>query len=77
MAKKEATSKNEQTVTIDGTTYNLSALSDEAKSQVANLRVTDAELQRLQTQLAIVQTARNAYARALSELLPQEGVTKQ
>ena len=29
--------------------------------------VTDAEIRRLQTQLAIAQTAKNAYARALAE----------
>ena len=29
--------------------------------------LTDAEIKRLQTQLAIAQTARNAYARALAE----------
>ena len=68
---------NEQTITIDGITYNLADLSDEVKQQVANLRVTDAEIERLKVQQAIAQTARNAYAKALSELLPKDGVTKQ
>ncbi|MHB0776562.1 DUF6447 family protein [Halomonas sp. WWR20] len=58
-----------QTVTIDGTEYNVADLSENARSQVTNLRVTDQEIARLQQQLAINQTARTAYARALSEEL--------
>jgi len=60
----------EQTVTIDGQSYQLDQMSDEAKNQLASLRVTDQEISRLQTQLAIAKTARNAYAKALSEQLP-------
>jgi len=37
-----------------------------------NLRVTDAEIEKLKQQLAIYQTARTAYARALSAELPKE-----
>ncbi|MED5296057.1 DUF6447 family protein [Salinicola sp. LHM] len=61
-----------QTVTIDGTDYNLADLSENARAQVTNLRVTDQEIARLQQQLAIAQTARTAYARALSAELPKK-----
>ena len=61
-----------QTITIDGTDYNLADLSESARSQVVNLRVTDAEIEKLNQQLAIFQTARTAYARALGEELPKE-----
>lgn len=61
-----------QTITIDGTEYNLADLSDNAKAQVTNLRVTDQEIARLQTQLAIMHTARTAYARVLSEELSKK-----
>lgn len=61
-----------QTITIDGTEYNAADLSDNAKAQVTNLRVTDAEIEKLKQQLAIYQTARTAYARALSEELPKK-----
>jgi len=70
MAKKDKT-QEQQTLTIDGTEYNLADLSDNAKQQVANLRVTDTEIDKLKQQLAIYQTARTAYARALSEELPK------
>ncbi|MEX0429805.1 DUF6447 family protein [Spiribacter insolitus] len=57
-------------VTIDGREYDLEKLSDAAKSQLGNIQVTDQEIARLQQQLAIAQTARQAYARALQEELP-------
>lgn len=64
-----------QTITIDGTEYSMAALSENARHQVVNLRVTDAEIEKLKQQLAIYQTARTAYARALSEELPASSST--
>jgi hypothetical protein len=54
-------------VTINGTNYATSKLSDAAKAQVVNVRVVDAEIARLQQLIAIAQTARNAYSNALLE----------
>ena len=59
------------TVTIDNKEYDLDRLSDEAKQQLTNLQVCDQEIARLNIQLAIAQTARSAYARALNEALPK------
>ncbi|MCD6438714.1 MAG: hypothetical protein J7L56_10695 [Halomonas sp.] len=56
------------TVTIDGKEYTLESLGQQGREQLQNLRVTDQELQRLQDQLAITQTARNTYARILAEV---------
>lgn len=63
---------NAQTVTIDGSEYNVADLSENARNQLLNLRVTDQEIQRLNQQLAIAQTARTAYARALKVELPEQ-----
>ena len=63
--------EQKQTITIDGTEYNAADLSGNAKQQVANLHVTDAEIEKLKQQLAIYQTARTAYARALAAELPK------
>ena len=65
-------------ITIDGTQYALEDLSANARSQIVNLRVTDQEIARLQTQLAIAQTARAAYARTLGAALadPKAPATK-
>ena len=57
-------------ITIDGTDYALSALTDEAKAQVANVQLVDQKLREAQQQIAILQTARNAYVTALQEALP-------
>lgn len=63
---------NGQKIKINGVEHDLDNLSDEAKGQLTNLRVTDQEIARLQTQLAIFQTARAAYARALGAALPSQ-----
>jgi hypothetical protein len=57
-------------VNIDGQSYELSSLSDEAKAQLMSLQFVEQEISRLQLQLAALQTARNAYASALKAHLP-------
>ena len=54
-----------QYITINGTSYAAENLSEAAKTQAANVQVVDAELARLQQQVAIAQTARNTYVAAL------------
>ena len=64
------------TIKIDDREYDLDNLSDEAKGQLQMMQFVDIELQRLQGQVAVLQTARNAYAKALGEALPKfEGDT--
>jgi len=57
-------------IAIDNEIYDFANLSDEAKAQLASLQFVDAEIARLQAQMAALQTARNAYALALRQLLP-------
>ena len=57
--------KDEPFLTVNGVKYIVADLSEEAKSQFVNVQATEAEINRLQMQLAIVQTARNAYQQAL------------
>jgi hypothetical protein len=59
------TETNEQTIKINEKEYEIESLSDEAKSQIINMRIADQEVTALQQKLAIAQTARNAYSRAL------------
>ncbi len=66
------TDKSEPKVTINGTEYNLADFSDDAKAQVVNLRAADAEIRHLNIRLALTQTAKNAYIKALEENLPKE-----
>ena len=58
-------------ITIDDKEYDLDSLSNEAKSQLQMIQICDQELGRLNAQLAIAQTARAAYAKALQEALPE------
>ncbi len=64
--------EQQRTVTIDGTQYNLADLSQNARQQLMNLRAADGEIQRLERQLALARTARQAYARALQQELPEQ-----
>ena len=57
------------TITIDNKEYDIDKLSDEAKAQLISLQFCDQELQRLQAQTAVFQTARVSYAKALKEAL--------
>ena len=52
-------------VTIDGTEYDTDQLSDNAKAQLASLQACENKIRQLQIDLAIVQTARQAYGLAL------------
>ena len=65
-----AKTEPEKAIKIDGVSHKLADLSGNAKKQLINLRVCDQEIARLNQQLAIVQTARGAYAKALAAELP-------
>jgi len=61
-------------IKIDNKEYDFDTLPEEAKKQLPMLQFVDAELQRLQAQAAVLQTARMAYAKALQEALPHAPV---
>ena len=63
-------------VMIDGREYDVDLLSDNAKQQITNLRVTDQEIRRLKQQLGIANTARAAYAAALTTELAHMDTSK-
>lgn len=56
-------------VTIDGTDYDLDEMSDNAKAQLESLVAVDKKIGEIQQDLAILQTARNAYAVALRDAI--------
>lgn len=58
------------TITIDDIAHDEADLSNEAKNELTNMQVCDQRIAALQTDLAIAQTARNAYAASLKSLLP-------
>ncbi len=62
------------TIKIDNVEYELDKLSDETKAQLASMQFCDQELQHLQAQVAAIQTARQAYAKALQASLASEAI---
>lgn len=59
----------EQTVTIDGTTYKLNDLSEKALKHVRSVLFCDQQIQQLQNELAVSDTARMGYSGALKREL--------
>ena len=59
-------------VTIDGKEYDTEKLSDEVKSNIQNVQFCEQKLAELKRELALTQTARNAYAQALKGALPKD-----
>jgi len=57
-------------IKINDVDYKLDDLSEDAKGQLQGVQVADAEVKRLNMQLALAQTARNAYMQALQTALP-------
>lgn len=66
---KNMTEKKNPKITVDGKEYLIDDLSDNAKAQLGSLRATDAEIARLEAMVAMLKTARIAYARAAKEEL--------
>jgi hypothetical protein len=54
------------TIKINDKDYDTDSLIAEVKAQLEMLLAAEGEIRRLQTQLAIAQTAKNAYAQALA-----------
>ncbi|MET4162490.1 hypothetical protein ABIE61_002349 [Marinobacterium sp. MBR-111] len=58
-------------VTIDGVEYIYEELTEAARNQITNLRATEAELNRQQALLGMLQAARVKYVELLKSELPQ------
>ena len=63
-------------VKIDDVEYNLDELSDNAKAQLANMQFVDAQLQQLNNEWAVADTARIGYTNALKAELAKIEVSE-
>lgn len=61
-----------QMITIDNQHYNAADFNENAQAQLGNLRFTDEQLQTLQNQQALAETAKAAYTRVLADHLPDK-----
>ena len=57
--------KSEETVTVDGVEYKLDDLSENAVAQLRNIQFVDSQLQQLNNEWAVSDTARMGYVNAL------------
>lgn len=62
------------TIKIDNIDYEIEALSNEAKAQLASIQFCDQEIQRLQALSAAIQTARLGYMKALQTELANQAM---
>ena len=53
------------TITVDGKEYDLDELNESAKMQLANLQFVQAEIKRLEANMAVFKTAASSYSNAL------------
>ena len=60
-----AENKNIEKVKIDDVEYNVEDLSDNAKAQIENIQFVDEQLQQLNNEWAVSDTARIGYTHAL------------
>jgi hypothetical protein len=59
-------------ITVDGIEYNTEDLSDNGKAQLASLQFLEVQMSRLQNEIAVFQTAKNAYISALKAELQKD-----
>lgn len=56
-------------ITVDGIEYNTEDLSDNGKAQLASLQFLEVQMGKLKNEIAVFQTAKNAYVSALKSEL--------
>ena len=58
-------------ITVDGVEYNTEDLSENGKAQLASLQFLEVQMKNIKSELAVYQTARNTYMRALQAELEE------
>ena len=59
-------------ITIDGIEYNTEDLTENGKSQLASLQFLEMQMNKIKSEIAVYQTARNSYIAALKAELNKE-----
>ena len=58
-------------ITVDGIEYNTEDLSDNGKAQLASLQFLEVQMNKLKSEIAVYQTARNSYSASLKAELEE------
>ena len=56
-------------ITVEGIEYNTEDLTENGKAQVASLQFLEAQMNKIRSEIAVYQTARNTYVAALKSEL--------
>ena len=59
-------------ITVDGIEHNTEDLTENGKAQLASLQFLEAQMNKLKSEIAVYQTARNSYVVALKAELEAE-----
>ena len=59
-------------ITVEGIEYNTEDLSENGKSQLASLQFLEVQMNKLKSEIAVYQTARNSYVAALKAELEKK-----
>ena len=62
-------------IRLDDIEYNSEDMSENAKAQLISLQFADAQIRKLQQEIAISETARQAYIAALKHEIKDSGIT--
>ena len=63
-------------ISIDGIEYNTEDLTENGKAQLASLQFLEVQMQKIKSEIAVYQTARNAYISKLKEELKIKSLEK-
>ena len=66
MAQKKKKDSGKK-ITIDEVEYSVDSLSDDAQAQLVNIQFVDNQIQQLNNELAVADTARIGYSKALKK----------
>ena len=61
-------------IKLDDIEYNSEDMSENAKAQLVSLQFTDAQIKKLKQEIAISETARQAYIAALKREIKESGI---
>ena len=56
-------------ITVDGIEYNTEDLSDNGKAQLASLQFLEVQMKKIESEIAVYETAKNAYVAVLKDEL--------
>ena len=59
-------------ITVEGIEYNTEDLSENGKSQLASLQFLEVQMNKIKSEIAVYQTARNSYVAALKAELEKQ-----